>query len=402
MKFKNMKKYFYGNIMLFLLFVSLIALPNCACAETLKADTNPAVIATLKTNYDEINKIEEDQELQASLEKWNIIARKYTLGPNDIISINISNAPQYSLENARVQPDGYINIGLIGEINVSGMTVKELTDLLTEKYKKYIKNPQITVNIINTKPFLVYITGAVNNPGSYELNTNANNIQYFNSEKPESSIERKTPMLTNILMAAGGIQHDADIENIQITNVIEGTKFSVNLLELIEKGNVTQDVYLTAGDTVYIPRLASAFSLKEETYKKYASATFSPRYIPVRIQGYVNRPGIVKLDPADSLSLNSAIASAGGYLSDSAYPPSKVFLSRVDSNGNLVTKTINPRKHDITLMPNDIVYVPEKIRSSIGKSFDYMSRVFTPFSIFTQSYNQAEIMFGTSDLIYRP
>ena len=128
-------------------------------------------------------------------------------------------------------------------------------------------------------------------------------------------------------------------------------------------------------------------------YKKYASSTFSPKLIPVKVFGYVNRPGLIKLDSSQSLNLSSAIISAGGYLADSAYAPGKVYVSRVDVSGKLVTTVVNPKSNDITLMPNDIVYVPEKVRPLAGKAFDYMTRVFIPANTFASTYNNWALMF---------
>ena len=347
----------------------------------------------------ELNNLKSKPAFSQSISN-NFVTRKYIIGPNDIISISIQNIPELDQKNIHVQPDGKIIISSIGSIKVAGLTLDELKDLLCKKYSYYLENPQLSINLEQSRPFIVYVTGAVMNPGSYELNSNTNSSQYVSNNKPEAYIERKTPLLSNILVAAGGISYDSDLEHVQITNNIENTKYVVNLLSLLDKGDTDQDIYLMAGDSVYIPRLLTPLAVSEEKYKKFASATFSPKTVPVKVYGYVNNPGLINLDPAQSLSLNSAISSAGGYLHDSAYAPQKIYISRVDNNGKLVTRVVNPTSSDTTLMPKDIVYVPEKTVPMAGKAFDYLTRVINPISNIAGASNSWILLFNPSRYHY--
>ena len=319
-----------------------------------------------------------------NLPKNNYTARKYILGPNDVIDVTIYNVPSLSQSKIRVQHNGNITLPLLGEYKVAGLSVKELHDILEKKYSEYLKNPDISINVVENKPFIVYISGGVLNPGSYELNTSTNTYPYLS--KPESFIERKTPILSNVLIAAGGVSYDADFENIEIKNSFDGSKYKVNLLKMLD-GDNSQDIFLMSGDNVYVPKLPSPLLVNMANYKKYASSSFAPHQIPVRVYGYVNTPGLVQLESSQSLNLNSAITQAGGYLKDSAYAPKKVVLSRMDNNGKMVHKVINPTENDVLLMPNDIVYVPEKGRPLIGKTFDFMTRMIYPFYMFSNAYN---------------
>ncbi|MCK7461226.1 MAG: hypothetical protein MZU84_03745 [Sphingobacterium sp.] len=226
------------------------------------------------------------------------------------------------------------------------------------------------------------------------MNTDTAKVPNQNPSKPETFIERKTPLLTNVLVAAGGITHDADLERVLARNNLEGTSYEVNLLELLESKNIeNNDIYLMSGDTLHVPKLPSSLVVDIEKYKLFAGATFSPRSVPVKVYGYVNNPGLINLDSSRSLNINSAITAAGGYLIDSAYAPSKVILSRADNNGKLVNTIINPTSNDITLLPNDIIFVPEKSRPLIGKGFDYMMRLISPVNAFANSYNNWALMF---------
>lgn len=340
----------------------------------------------------------QQKQIFASVSQSNM-ARKYILGPNDVISISVYDSPEFEQKEIRVQPDGNIIVAPFGVINVGGITLDNLYEMLVEKYKFYLKSPIVSINLVKTKPFVVYVSGAVLNPGSYELNTDTEQSEQNIGTKPEVRIQRKTPLLSNILVAAGGISYDADLEHVKIHNNIDKTDVEVNLLDLVENGNAKNDFYLIPGDSVMIPRLVSPLAINDAKYKKYVGSTISPKIVPVRVFGYVKNPGLVNLESAQSANLNSAIMAAGGYgsnleISSAAYAAKKVMVSRIDNNGKLVTRTVNPMNNDIALLPNDVIFVPEKTGPLAGKAFDYLNRVFTPIGTFAGSYNNWALMFN--------
>ncbi|MDD3436306.1 MAG: polysaccharide biosynthesis/export family protein [Candidatus Gastranaerophilales bacterium] len=358
-----------------LIFMSLlISTPS-------KADENNVVNAHLIKTQLEFNSNEH--------------SREYLLGPNDVISIFVYDNEEYDQEKLRVQPNGNIIVAPLGQVKVAGKTIEELNILLVKEYKRYLKEPQLTIRLDQTRPFVAYITGAVLNPGGYELTTDTSYNYPFNSgELSMFQIARKSPLLSNLLVAAGGVKFDADLEHIKVTNSITKTSFEVNLMEILDKGIAGQDVYLMAGDVIEVPKLPTPLAVSEEKYIKYATSTFSPKYVPVKVFGYVTNPGLKKLDSSASITINSAIMAAGGYLTDAAYAPKKVYLSRADSSGKLVTKVINPMSNDVVVMPNDIVYVPEKTRPLIGKAFEAMTKIIMPINGIANTYNNWALMFS--------
>lgn len=325
----------------------------------------------------------------------NSHSREYLLGPNDIISILVYDEKDMNQEEIRVQPDGNIILAPLGQVRAAGKTVEELHDLLVKKYKYYLKDPQLTIRLDKTRPFVAYITGDVLNPGGYELNTDTTNyypggMTNFN----ELQISRRSPLLSNLLVAAGGVKFDADLEHIKISNKNRNDYFEVNLMEILNNQDARQDIYLVSGDVVTVPKLPTPLAVSEANYIKYATSTFSPKYIPVKVFGYVQHPGLVKLDSSASITLNSALMEAGGYLTDAAYAPKKVYISRADASGKLVTRKVNPMANDIVVMPNDIVYVPEKARPLIAKAFDAMAKILNPINGFANTYNNWALMFN--------
>ena len=326
-----------------------------------------------------------------SLDK-NFVSRKYILGPNDVISISVIDAEEYDAKSIVIPPDGIITYGPIGEINVAGKTISEVNDIITAALVYYLRDPKVTITLSDTKSFMIYVSGAVMNPGGYEMNTNTQRQASYNTDR-QIRLERSSPLLSNVLVAAGGVRYDADLEHIKIKNSSDGSEFEVNLFDLLE-GNTNQDIYLMAGDSVIVPSVSTPLAVTDAAYKKFAAASFSPGSIPVKVYGYVNNPGLVMLNSNLSLNINSAITQAGGYLTEIAYAPKYVFLSRVDENGILTTIKVDPKHRDFMLRPNDIVYVPEKPRPLVGKAFDYATRILTPISMFASMYNGWAMMFN--------
>lgn len=251
--------------------------------------------------------------IQSKLEyNSNNHSREYILGANDTISIFVYDAEEFNQDKIRVQPDGNIIITPLGSIKASGKTLEELHTLLVNKYKFYLKEPQVTIRLDQTKPFVAYIRGAVLNPGSYELNTDtSSHYPFASSDLSVLQIERKSPLLSNLLVVAGGVKFDADLEHIKISNKTNNSEFEVNLMKILENGDINQDVYLMAGDIITVPSLPTPLAVSEEHYKKYMTSTFSPKYVPVKVFGYVTKPGLIKLDSSASITINSAIMSAG-------------------------------------------------------------------------------------------
>jgi protein involved in polysaccharide export with SLBB domain len=325
----------------------------------------------------------------------NFTGRKYRLGPNDVLTISVYDAPEFSQENLLVQPDGNITLAPFGAIDVAGTTIDALQKDVSERLKYYLNDPKVTVKLERTKPFQVYVTGGVLRPGAYEMVTDISRIQMVsNAGSPGVLMERKLPLLSNVLVAAGGLKYDADLEHVKVRNRFDGSSFEINVLDLIQNGNTEQDLFLIAGDSVEVPSLPTPYALDDQKYRAMLGSSVFQKDIPVKVYGYVNKPGLYLLDGAQSANLNSAIGQAGGYLAtEASYSPTKVYVSRVDGNGHLTTTTIDPRENDLALRPNDIVYVPNKVVPRVGKAFDYMTRVVMPFASLAAGMNNWALLF---------
>ncbi len=205
----------------------------------------------------------------------------YILGAGDRVKVDFFNVPEYTSEYT-ILPNGTIQFPLVGAISVKGRSLTETGSIVTAKFRPYFKKSVATLTLISPRPLGVSISGEVNRPGSYTLSAN--------SSTPEATI----PNLTRVLQLAEGVTQIADLRQVQVRrrNPGGGTQnLSVNLWQLVNQGDNSQDLRLQDGDSIYIPA-AKTVDLTEA--RQLASASFIPkatRPIKVVVVGEVNRPG---------------------------------------------------------------------------------------------------------------
>ena len=117
------------------------------------------------------------------------IREKYVLGPDDVVTIHVPNAPDISEKPFRLEADGQIKLPMVGRIQAGGLTVEQLELEVSKKLKLYLEQPEVTISITEFKSQPVSILGAVANPGVHQIEGN------------------KT--LLEILAVAGGLRPDA-------------------------------------------------------------------------------------------------------------------------------------------------------------------------------------------------
>lgn len=166
-------------------------------------------------------------------------AKEYFIEAGDVISVNVFPAQEFSKE-VTVQPDGTIEIPLLGSMTAKGMKSGELEKVLTAKFSKYVSNPSITLNIRKFSSNRVAAIGQVLNPGYYEY--------------------REGMRLLDLLAQAGGHQDYARNAKVRIFRKVKGDgDKAVDLvieadLAKVLAGDMTKNVPLASGDIIYIPR----------------------------------------------------------------------------------------------------------------------------------------------------
>ena len=90
----------------------------------------------------------------------------YRLASGDLISIQVLGEDDLRRERVRLSDAGTISFPVLGELQVTGITVGELESNITKGLKgRYLQNPVVTVTIHEYRQF--FITGQVGKPGGY-------------------------------------------------------------------------------------------------------------------------------------------------------------------------------------------------------------------------------------------
>ena len=164
----------------------------------------------------------------------------YKLRPGDVLNIQVLGYDEFvppvnanNVPGFLVRPDGRFSFPLIGEVAVQELTTAELTELLRLRLAEYLVAPKVTVNLARLGGTRIYVLGEVMKPGSYEI--------------------EKAHNLLDAVTAAGGPTKDGAKRNVYIVRRSEPDKFQkVNLLNILKKGDMSQNVALHEGDAVFL------------------------------------------------------------------------------------------------------------------------------------------------------
>ena len=118
----------------------------------------------------------------------------YLLRPGDQLAIKFFYNPELN-ETVTIRPDGKISLQLVDDVLASGLAPSELDRVLTEKYSKELKQPEVTVIVNTFSSPRFYVGGEVNNPGLYEFQEGMTALHavfsaggFLDTAKPEAAI----------------------------------------------------------------------------------------------------------------------------------------------------------------------------------------------------------------------
>jgi polysaccharide biosynthesis/export protein len=319
----------------------------------------------------------------------------YVIGSGDVISIDVFEIPELSRQ-VRVSQTGTIGIPLVPvRLQMSGLTEAQAEQKIAEVLEAngLVSHPQVSVSVKERKSKPITIVGAVSHPMVYQAERPVTLIEALAeaggiandagdtvivtrpeqgagddpSELPVTSKEEVVPVFpakTEAQANSAGSAPAADSpasgpprqENIPAANAAPGTAaeaagpneppplsnvITVNLNELLEAGNPTNNILLQGGDIVSVPHAGIVYVL-----------------------GAVGKPGgFVVSNDRTQLSTLKVLSLAGG-MTHTAKSDRAVII-RKDSQGQQhevavdLNKVLKRQTEDVQLQPSDILYVPE-------------------------------------------
>jgi polysaccharide biosynthesis/export protein len=239
---------------------------------------------------------------------------QYRLAAGDSIRVFVYQNPDLSLE-VRLTESGTVSFPLLGTVSLAGLSVTQAEKRIADGLRdgKFVKQPQVSVSVVQVRGNQVSVLGQVGRPGRFPLETGE-------------------VRLTDLLAMAGGIATGgAD------TVVVVGTRNSapfrteIDLPGVFAPGKRGDDVILRDGDVIWVERQPVIY-----------------------LYGEVQRPGTLRLER--SMTVLQALAAAGGVSQRGTEKGMRVH--RKDDAGEV--RVIEPKMTDF-LKPNDVVFVRESL-----------------------------------------
>jgi polysaccharide biosynthesis/export protein len=256
----------------------------------------------------------------------------YTVGPGDILSVNIWTSPPLNFL-VQVTVEGTAIIPTVGEVKVAERTLQDAKEDIIRKIRtKYISG-EVTVTLVSPRTFYITVTGYAPRDEKYKVRSidrvsNAILLVFY----PQDTLEAKRvrPMLNVV-----------NFRKIQLRR--NGVVINVDLRKYFATGDDRYNPYLLEGDWIVLQRR-------------------DPNSF-VSIYGAVNKPGLYEFVEGDKLT--DIIKIAGGTLESADIE--RVEISRLDEQGKIKQKIyvnlkniLNGLAEDVSLERNDRIFVPEE------------------------------------------
>jgi polysaccharide export outer membrane protein len=236
------------------------------------------------------------------------------LGAGDTLRITVFQNPDLTTET-RISEQGTILFPLIGEVTLSGQTPTAAASRIASQLKQgdFLKNPQVSVTVMQVRSRQVSVLGLVARPGRYALDDTSSK-------------------LTDILALAGGIVPGGD-DTVTVMGNRGGKiqKIEVDVPGMYRNGDMTSNVEVQNGDTIFVPRAPVFY-----------------------IYGEVLRAGAYRLEP--NATVMNALSLGGGLTPRGTERGLKINRRMPDGG----VKRIDARLAD-QIQPDDVIYVRESL-----------------------------------------
>ena len=158
----------------------------------------------------------------------------FVIGADDVINISVWKEPELT-RTVPVRPDGMISLPLVNDVKAAGLTPMQLSVSITEKLRKFMADPQVTVIVQTINSRKIHLVGEVNRAGTFPM-------------LPDMTV-------LHALSGAGGFTQYANTKKIYVLRLENGkqSKFPFNYKEVIQGKNQEQNIVLKPGDTIVVP-----------------------------------------------------------------------------------------------------------------------------------------------------
>ncbi len=269
---------------------------------------------------------------------------EYIVGPGDVLQITFWDGSKPLPYTTEVRADGKISYSFVDDLYVTGLTVQQVDDALTQAMQKYIRNPRLELTVKEHRSKSALLFGQIN-----RFDTGISGVRSGPGRYP---LTGKMTVL-DLIVGAGGpvtgaVEGNADLTRVEL--VRKGKIYTLNLYNAMFKGDMSENMILEDRDMVTVPELP----------------VFGER---VYVLGEVSQQGIYRLK--DAYDLLAALSKAGGPTRVAVKSDVKVIREFQERQGKPIIISANydeiTKRGDISqnirLKNGDVVWVP---RTAIG------------------------------------
>jgi polysaccharide export outer membrane protein len=280
---------------------------------------------------------------------------EYRIGAHDLLEINVFEAPDLN-RSLRVSAGGEISMPLLGAVQSSGLTARELEGTLEVKLRQYMKDPHVGVFVTTVESHPVSVVGAVKKPGVFQIRGTKTVLEMLSmSEGLAEDAGDQVVVMRGAGLHFGsdsnraGANVDAAASSAAVADSNDNETIKINLKDLLESGDQRYNVAVYPGDIVKVTRGGIVYVI-----------------------GDVKKPGGFVLKSDQNMSVLKAIALAEGLNATAAKSRAKIIRTNEKTGQRLefpidLGKVLAGKTPDTPLKPADIVFVP----NSSGKTMLY-------------------------------
>ena len=168
----------------------------------------------------------------------------YHMNAGDQIEIRVYDHPDLGM-TTRIGPDGMVGIAFMGQVKLSGQTIAQGAESIREGLAPYVKNPVVSITIVNVQSETATIAGACSRPGVYGVSNGTRLADFY--AMAGSSAER---LFNGVEVDVADLEHSIFVRN--------GELLPVDFIKAINKGDALHNIRVRKGDYVFIAQRMEA------------------------------------------------------------------------------------------------------------------------------------------------
>ena len=321
----------------------------------------------------------------------NYDPQEYLIGPEDVLDINVFEAPEMN-RGVRVSASGEISLPLLGAVAAAGLTPRQLETSLEELlHQRYMKDPHVSVFVRDMQSHPVSVVGAVRKPGIFQIRGNKTLLEILSlaeglaDDAGESVIilrrtgEKSAPefasaktndaegasLRTQLRDSDSPDAAGTDLE--KVAPIFQGSQrvVQVNLKNLLDSTDPRNNPTVYPGDIVKVSRAGIVY-----------------------VVGAVGRPGGFAMKTNEKISVLQAVALSEGLTRTAAKSGARIIHTNERNGERTETpvdlgKILSGKSSDPMLGPRDILFVPDSAaKTTFSRGMEVTLQTLTGLMIF--------------------